>query len=63
MDSSPASAEVKGSRQAEERETEKKDKDRQQEWRGRGGNQSQTTREGQHAEKTQNVEKHRCWRC
>lgn len=34
MESSPASAEVKGSTQAEERETEKKG------WRGRGGRQS-----------------------
>lgn len=45
MESSPASAEVKGSTQAEERETEKKG------WRGRGGRQSQTTmREDKHAE-------------
>lgn len=48
MESSPASAEVKGSRQTEKktRETE----DRRREWRGRRGHQNTTTREEEHAE-------------
>lgn len=56
MESSPASADVKGSMQAEEekerqQETNKKEKkikDRR-EWRGRGERQSRTTFRGQHA--------------
>lgn len=55
MDSSPASAEVKGSRQAEEGETE-----RRQRQKG-GGHQSQTTTgERERAEKVQKVQQHRC---
>lgn len=51
MESSSASAEVKGSTQAEERETEKKG------WRG--GRQSQTTREDKHAEHVTQIQKTR----
>ena len=67
MESSPASAEVKGSMQAEEKEREgerqRKQKKTETEWRGRGGHQSQTTtREGEHAEQINKVQKkHRCW--
>lgn len=63
MESSPASAEVKGSMQAEEEERRKRkqrEKDRKG-WRGRGGRQSQTTtREGGHAEQVNKVHRHRC---
>lgn len=59
MESSSASAEVKGSRQAEERETEKKEKTE------KGGEEdvgiSQTTRKGEHAEQVTKVQIHRCW--
>lgn len=54
MESSPASAEVKGSMQTEERDRET---DREG-WTGRGGRQSQkTTREGVHAEQVSEVQK------
>lgn len=58
MESSAASAEVKGSRQTEKNRDREQKTDRT-EWRGRRRYQSQTTtREEEHAEE---VQKHTCW--
>lgn len=62
MESSPASAEVKGSRQAEERERDReKEKDRKSGEEEVGIRVKTTTREGEHAEQVTKVQKHRCW--
>lgn len=53
MESSPASVEVKGSRQAEEREREE---GKIKKWRSRRGHEIQTTREGEHAPKSRNAD-------
>lgn len=58
MESSPASAEVKGSRQAQERQRQEKDI---KEWIGRVRQQQQQKEEGKHAEQVTEVQKHRCW--